>query len=164
MDNGHNFISAICYEILFSDFIRDYLNAQTKPVHFLINLTNDSWYGKTSEPWQHLFLARWRALEFNIPIIRSTNTGITTVITPNGHFNKYLGVNEQTVLDVDVPLFNRTPTFYEKYGRLPFVALILGTLIIHFILNKIQALLFKIVPKEKTRGQYYTEEAKLRED
>lgn len=164
MDNGHNFISAICYEILFSDFIRDYLNAQKKPVHFLINLTNDSWYGKTSEPWQHLFLARWRSLEFNIPIIRSTNTGITTVISPSGQFQKYLGINEQTILDVDVPLFNRVPTFYEKYGRIPLLILLAVSFILHFCFNKIQSLVFKFVPKEKTRSQYYTEEAKNRDE
>lgn len=164
MDNGHNFISAICYEILFSDFIREYLNSQKKPVHFLINLTNDSWYGNTSEPWQHLFLARWRSLEFNIPIIRSTNTGITTVISPNGQFQKYLGVNEQTILDVDVPLFNRTPTYYEKYGRIPLLILMGAVLILHLVFNKLQGLVFKFIPKEKTRGQYYTEEAKNREE
>lgn len=160
MNNGHNFISAICYEILFSDFIRDYLNAQKKPVHFLINLTNDSWYGKTSEPWQHLFLARWRALEFNIPIIRSTNTGITTVIMPNGQFNKFLGVNEQTVLDVSLPLYPRLPTFYETHGRIPLLVLMIFLLTLHIVFNKIQNLVFNLIPKNKTRGQYYSEEAK----
>ncbi len=164
MDNGHNFISAICYEILFTDFIRKYLNAQNKPVHFLINLTNDSWYGKTSEPWQHLFLARWRALEFNIPIIRSTNTGITTVISPNGQFGNYLGVNDKTVIDVDVPLFIRTPTIYEKYGRIPLLVLMTCTLILHFVFYKAQGLFVKLIPKEKTRSQYYADEAKMNEE
>ena len=50
----------------------------------MINLTNDSWYGNTVEPEQHLFLTRWRAIEFNLPILRSTNTGISTYIKANG--------------------------------------------------------------------------------
>jgi apolipoprotein N-acyltransferase len=110
------FISAICYEILFSDFIRDFLNNQKEAPQFLINLTNDSWYGDTAEPHQHLYLAKWRALEFNIPIIRSTNTGITTVIYPDGSESPRLTFQEKKTLDVELKLSTRERTLYQIFG------------------------------------------------
>jgi apolipoprotein N-acyltransferase len=70
---GYRFVTPICYEILDSNYMRDLLN-QWGNNHFIVNHTNDSWYGNTAEPWQHLFLSKWRALEFQLPIIRSTNT------------------------------------------------------------------------------------------
>ncbi len=114
--NGISFISVICYEILFSDFIRDFLNNQKETPQFLINLTNDSWYGDTTEPHQHLYLAKWRALEFNIPFIRSTNTGITTVIYPNGQESSRLTYQEKKVLDLNLLMFTRKETIFQKFG------------------------------------------------
>lgn len=149
MDNGHNFISAICYEILFSDFIRDYLNAQKKDVHFLINLTNDSWYGETSEPWQHLFLARWRAVEFNLPIIRSTNTGISTIIQANGEFKQYLSTGNSGILDTTLIVTERKPTLFQIYGILPLIGLVIICFLLHFILNKMSEIVFVTKPVKK---------------
>ena len=111
-----SFISVICYEVLFSDFVREFLNKQKVAPQFLINLTNDSWYGDTAEPFQHLFLAKWRALEFNIPIIRSTNTGITTIIMPDGSEFQRLNYQEKKVLDVELKLHTRTNTIYQTFG------------------------------------------------
>jgi apolipoprotein N-acyltransferase len=114
--NGTPFISVICYEVLFSDFLREFLNKEPIAPQFLVNLTNDSWYGDTAEPAQHLFLAKWRALEFNIPIIRSTNTGITTVIMPNGSESKRLTYQQKTFLDVELNLFQREKTIFQQFG------------------------------------------------
>jgi apolipoprotein N-acyltransferase len=110
------FISVICYEVLFSDFVREFLNKQKVVPQFLINLTNDSWYGDTAEPFQHLFLAKWRALEFNIPIIRSTNTGITTIIMPDGSESQRLNYQEKKVLDVELKIHTREDTIYQNFG------------------------------------------------
>ncbi len=136
--SGQNFISAICYEILFSDFIREYLNKQTKPVNFIVNLTNDSWYGDSSEPKQHLFLAKWRAIEFNLPIVRSTNTGITTIIYPDGTNDRTLGVNEKAIIDLELKLKDRKPTFFEIYGNLSLYILIGILLVVHCVLNLVK--------------------------
>lgn len=117
MDNGLTFAPSICYEILFTDFIRDMLNNQTTEALFMINLTNDSWYGDTSEPQQHLFLSKWRALEFNLPIIRATNTGISLIMYPDGTESERLKVNEKKFLDVEMKVDqNRAPTLYQKMG------------------------------------------------
>lgn len=111
-----HFISAICYEILYTDFVRDFLNAQKDEAQFLINVTNDSWYGDTSEPLQHLFLSKWRALEFNLTVIRSTNTGITTVFYPDGKESERLGIAKKTFLDIDLKMDKREATLYQKMG------------------------------------------------
>lgn len=110
------FISAICYEILFSSFVRDYLKSVSRPPHFLINLTNDSWYGDTNEPLQHLFLAKWRALEFDLPIVRSTNSGISAIIYPDGSEEARLPYGVKEKLDAELKLKDRTPTLYERFG------------------------------------------------
>ena len=117
------FVSVICYEVLFSQFVANMLNHQDTEPRFLINLTNDSWYGDTAEPHQHLFLTKWRALEFNIPIIRSTNTGITTILFPDGSESKRLNVGEKKFLDVDLKLMPRTPTYFQKFGLWGFFSL-----------------------------------------
>lgn len=114
--NGIPFISVICYEILFADFVREFLNKQETTPQFLVNLTNDSWYGNTAEPLQHLFLAKWRALEFNIPLIRSTNTGITTIIMPDGSESLRLTYQERKVLDVELNMHRREDTLYQRFG------------------------------------------------
>jgi apolipoprotein N-acyltransferase len=114
--NNLKFVSVICYEVLFPDFVADMLNNQKVESQFMINLTNDSWYGDTAEPHQHLFLSKWRALEFNLPLIRSTNTGITTVIFPDGSESKRLGVGEKTYLDVEIDIAPRTRTLFQVLG------------------------------------------------
>lgn len=114
------FSAAICYEILFPTFISDLLNDHLHESDFLINLTNDSWYGDTFEPYQHLFLSKWRAVEFNIPIIRSTNTGITTIIYPDGSESQRMMINEKKFMDIEFNYHSREKTNFQKFGILSF--------------------------------------------
>lgn len=130
LNDGTPFISAICYEILFSSLIRNYLNSVNESPRFLINVTNDSWYGDSSEPYQHLFLAHWRALEFNIPIIRMTNTGITSILYPDGSESKRLKLFQQKVLDIDLITSKRAPTIFQKFGMFAITAIWLAIFII----------------------------------
>jgi apolipoprotein N-acyltransferase len=116
LENGSKFISTICYELLKPEFIRDYLNSLKVRPHFMINLTNDSWYGKTMEPEQHIFLAKWRALEFNLPIIRSTNTGISSIIYPDGTESRRLGVFETGNLDIKTSFGVNDRTLFQRFG------------------------------------------------
>lgn len=121
LPNQRTFVAAICYEILFPNLIRDILNANQTNPDFLINLTNDSWYGDTSEPYQHLFLSKWRALEFDLPIIRSTNTGITTIIFPDGSESPRLLIGETKYLDYSFKISSRVKTIYQKFGIWSFI-------------------------------------------
>ena len=124
--NGVPFSSAICYEILFPHFIRNLISNKEKSPQFLINLTNDSWYGNTAEPHQHLFLAKWRSLEFNLPIVRATNTGITTIINRDASESIRINYNEKTSFDLPLEIFERSPTLFERLGV--FMILILAAL------------------------------------
>jgi apolipoprotein N-acyltransferase len=114
--SNFTFVSAICYEILFPNYIRKYLNSLTTKPNFIINITNDSWYGDTSEPYQHLFLSHWRAIEFQIPIFRMTNTGITSVLFENGLESDRLLYNTQEILDTQLARTQNPPTLYQKWG------------------------------------------------
>ena len=114
--NGSQFIPAICYEILFPRFMNEYMNSAQGSPHFIINLTNDSWYGDTSEPLQHLFLSHWRALELGRPIIRSTNTGITSILYPDGSESPRMEVGEEGTLDIHFQFQDVRPTPYQEYG------------------------------------------------
>lgn len=120
---GYRFVTPICYEILESNFMRDMLN-EHKNNHFIVNHTNDSWYGDTAEPEQHLFLSKWRALEFQMPIIRSTNTGITSVIFQDGSESPRLGIGEVGKLDVNLPVGESKATVYQVWGVLPLLILV----------------------------------------
>lgn len=137
-----NFISTICYEILRPEFIREYLNSTTIKPHFMINLTNDSWYGNTVEPEQHLFLTRWRAIEFNLPILRSTNTGVSTYIDRNGQENRRLAYDQSGNLDLSLKLHKDNskvgPTFYQVFGFWAILPIWLLFFIFHIILIRLK--------------------------
>jgi apolipoprotein N-acyltransferase len=132
LNSNFKFITPICYEILQHDFIRSYLNSAHSSPHFIVNLTNDSWYGDTSEPRQHLFLSHWIAMEMGLPIIRSTNTGITSVLYPDGTESKRLAVNTENYLDHTLIVnTNVQPSLFQKFGILVtvFVMFIFGLII-----------------------------------
>ncbi len=115
-ETGHSFMPIICYEVLLDYYINDYLNSLNKRPDFILNFTNDSWYGDTSEPHQHLFLSHWRALETGIPIIRSTNTGITSVLYSDGSESKRLIVGDKGQLDLSLNPLKTKSTLYQKWG------------------------------------------------
>jgi apolipoprotein N-acyltransferase len=117
LKNGMQIITPICYEILSPQLIRTFLNSSTQSISAIINLTNDSWYGDTVEPAQHLFLAHWRALEFQIPIIRSTNTGISSVLYADGEESLRLNLFERKKLDLKIAVTKQTnATFFQRWG------------------------------------------------
>lgn len=136
---GHRITAAICYEVLKPEFIRNYLNKLDKKPHAIINLTNDSWYGDTSEPKQHLFLTKWRAIENQIPIIRSTNTGITSIIYPDGSESTQLLTGKTGNLDLRLNLQELGPTLFQKYGILNLLPLWLLYFIFHQLLLKLKS-------------------------
>jgi len=138
LGSDHTFITTICYELLKPEFIRSYLNSIKRRPGAIINLTNDSWYGDTMEPEQHLFLAKWRALEFNLPIIRATNTGISSIILPNGQEPKRLGILKTGNLDFSLQLYKTAPTPFQIFGFATILPLWIIGLIIHFLLLKLK--------------------------
>lgn len=122
--NKYRFITPICYEILDTHFMRKFAESTSPNIDFMVNLTNDSWYGDTAEPWQHLYLARWRSIELRKPILRSTNTGITTIIDERGNFEEYLDIGAEDILDIKLNLHARDKTLYQRLGILPLLLLL----------------------------------------
>ncbi|MGH1404380.1 MAG: apolipoprotein N-acyltransferase [Alphaproteobacteria bacterium] len=88
----------VCYEILFPRYSREHQS------NVIINVTNDAWYGKTAGPYQHLTQAKFRAIETQIPILRSANTGISAIISPLGHILKYRDLDEKGYILQKIPI------------------------------------------------------------
>lgn len=104
----------ICYEDIFPELARA---AVERGATTLINITNDAWYGTTSAPYQHLEMARWRAVEFRVPLIRAANTGISSVFEATGRSCGVIPLSQEGFLVCAVHPF-RTLTFYAKWGDL----------------------------------------------
>ena len=130
LKNYPTFGALICYEIIFPAQIIDRSN---KP-QFLVNLTNDGWYGDSAGPHQHLVSTQLRAIEEGITIIRVANTGISTVISPFGKFSPKLQLNQKGILDVSLPQKLSTDTLYGKYGNLIPLTLCFLNILIAFII------------------------------
>ena len=84
----------ICYEIIFPGAVI----GSVRP-GWLVNVTDDSWFGPWAGPWQHLLTARMRAIEEGLPVVRSANTGISAVIDPLGRIVAALGLDETGEMD-----------------------------------------------------------------
>lgn len=110
--NGHSFGIFICYESIFADEVRRFaLNG----ADVFINISDDGWYGSTSAPWQHLNMARMRAIENHRWILLDTNNGITTAIDPQGRVTYSAPRNVETSLAVRYG-YEHDITFYTRYG------------------------------------------------
>jgi apolipoprotein N-acyltransferase len=84
----------------------------------LVNLTNDAWFGDTTEPWIHLALAKFRAIEHRRFFVRSTNSGVSAVIDPVGRVVAHTETFQEATLEAQIAwLRGKTP--YELWGDLP---------------------------------------------
>ena len=111
--NNQGFGISICYEIIFPDLIRQFAN---NGAHFLVNITNDAWFGKSSAPFQHMSMAVLRAVENRIPIVRSANTGISGAIDRDGRILKTTAIFEKNIILTTIRTHQRPPTYYTSYG------------------------------------------------
>ena len=118
---GHRFATAICYEMAFSEELRRNVHADTD---YLLTVSNDTWFGTSHGPWQHMDITRMRAIEFGKPVIRTTNSGVTLAIDAHGQPIKMLPQFEQQVLRVDVASASgQTP--YNRFGSWPLITWVL---------------------------------------
>jgi len=109
---GHQLGVLVCYEVIFPELAREYVRQGSD---LLLNITNDAWFGKSSAPWQHLAMARFRAIENRVWIARAANTGISAMITPSGRIVKQTGLFETAFLNGKVGLGAR-PGLYSHLG------------------------------------------------
>ncbi|MGB7190448.1 MAG: apolipoprotein N-acyltransferase [Acidobacteriaceae bacterium] len=110
--NGNEFGIFICYESIFADEVRQFAR---NGADVFINISDDGWYGDTSAPWQHLNMARMRAIENDRWVLVDTNNGITTAIDPRGRVTYSAPRNVATSLVVRYG-YERELTFYTRYG------------------------------------------------
>jgi len=111
---GHSYGIFICYESIFGDEVRQ---LSLRGADVLVNLSNDGWYGDTSAPFQHIAMARMRAIENRRWLLRDTNTGITASIDPYGRILDRVPRHTQTAAVVRFDYLHDV-TFYAKNGDL----------------------------------------------
>ena len=112
--NAPRALPLICYEAIFPG---DVASRDDRP-GWIVNLTNDGWFGISTGPYQHLQQARLRAIEEGLPVVRAANTGISAVIDPLGRIVARLGLGVEGVLDSSLPSAI-APTVYARSGDIP---------------------------------------------
>ena len=117
-DNDQEFPSnlspLICYEVIFPNFVRDSLTDNT---NLLVNISNDGWFGDFSGPRQHFVHAQFRSIELGIPMVRSSNKGISGLIGPMGEIINATNSRKITYLDLKIPK-KLEATVYRQYGNI----------------------------------------------
>ena len=102
----------ICFEIIFPDLCRRFVK---RDANFLVTITNDAWFGRTSAPYQHFSMATFRAVENRVFVARAANTGITGFIDPKGKIVKQGRIFTEEAMNGTIRLSSQK-TFYTLYG------------------------------------------------
>jgi apolipoprotein N-acyltransferase len=110
----------ICYEAIFPGAVVD---PDDRPA-WILNVTNDSWFGASSGPYQHFVSARLRAVEEGLPLIRVANTGISGVVDRFGGVEVQLGMEKAGIIDHNLPVAG-PPTVFARYGDWAFLGILL---------------------------------------
>lgn len=113
----YNFSCLVCYEDIFPELSRRFVKAGA---HFLVNITNDAWFGKTSAPYQHLQGSIFRAVENHVPIVRAANTGVSCIIDSNGKIIEVVRKGKDEICVDGYVTGNISPIFantlYTRFG------------------------------------------------
>jgi len=107
------FSPLICYEAIFPGEVA---NRGDRP-QFLLNVTNDGWYGNTAGPYQHFAIARVRAVEEGMPLVRAANTGISGIVDAFGRIETKLDLGSRGFIDGDLPQTLPAPSFFSQHGE-----------------------------------------------
>ncbi len=117
-----NILPLICYESIFSDEVKSI----NQNLDVIINLSNDAWYKDSSQPYQHLIINKLRAVENGLPLLRSSNNGISAVINPLGQVLQKLDLHQTGIIDSFIPKKLPYITPFTKSSMLNLFLLILG--------------------------------------
>lgn len=120
----------ICYEDIIPSFVNRLMEEQNPQL--LVNMTNDAWFGDTSEPWEHMALAKLRSIEQRRFLVRSTNSGISGFVDPVGRLTQRTKTFTEAAISEDVAFLDGS-TVYRVLGDTPFLVLTLTSLAMSFI-------------------------------
>ena len=110
----------ICYEAIFPGEVTDRLDRPG----WLLNVTNDAWFGVSSGPYQHFASAQLRAVEEGLPLVRAANGGVSGVVDPYGRITARLGLDVEGVIDGTLPVALTDRTRFAKWGHGPVAVLV----------------------------------------
>ncbi|MEC9369493.1 MAG: apolipoprotein N-acyltransferase [Pseudomonadota bacterium] len=134
------FVPLICYEVIFPG---DVVAPRTRP-QWMLNVTNDAWFGRSTGPYQHLHQTRLRAVEQGLPVIRAANTGVSAVIDAHGRVLSSLGLGRAGIIDTHLP--GAAPsTLYAQLGNVILVAAL-------FVYGLLAAVAYFFSPPRTTPG------------
>ncbi|MEE9376164.1 MAG: apolipoprotein N-acyltransferase [Rhizobiaceae bacterium] len=125
------FLPLICYEIVYSGAIRANESSSAnensseggEPPQWIVNLTNDAWFGMTAGPYQHAHQAQVRAVEEGLPVVRAANNGISMVVDAYGRIRESLALGQRGVVDANLPVVG-PPTLFSRYGNMPILVFV----------------------------------------
>ncbi len=120
----------ICYETIFPNLVRRFVK---KGADFLVNITNDAWFGNTSAPYQHASMAVFRAIENRVFIVRAANTGVSLIIEATGRISLEGGLFKPEILKGGLRKCQKT-TLYTQYGDI-FAYICLGITMVFIVLG-----------------------------
>ena len=119
----------ICFEAIFPGDVID----ESRRPEWLLNLTNDAWYGNSAGPYQHLVQTKFRSVEEGLPLIRAANTGISAAIDAHGRVIASLGLGETGVLDTGLPMPLIEATFYGQHGNIPIMLFVVLLVVVTLV-------------------------------
>ena len=130
-DKNIKILSLICYEVIFPDLIDKY-----NKYNFIINISEDAWFGKSIGPHQHFSKVVFRSIESGVYTIRSANKGVSAFISPQGKILKNLQPDEIGNIELMVPILEKSKKKYKK--DLIFFLLLITYILTFFILRKLK--------------------------
>ncbi len=111
--NNYKLGVSICYEIIFPDLVRQPVK---NGAEYLVNITNDAWFGKSAASYQHISMAALRAVENRTPIVRAANTGISGFIDATGQIRNVTQLFKEDLIVDEITPNKGERTFYSKFG------------------------------------------------
>ncbi|MDP9150190.1 MAG: apolipoprotein N-acyltransferase [Myxococcota bacterium] len=125
----HSVTALICYEDVLPRFTNDAVRHADPEL--LVNMTNDAWFGDTSEPWEHLALAQFRAVEHHRYLVRATNSGVSAIVDPVGRIVARSGTFREEAISAPIHWL-RSRTVYERLGDWPWALVTVGAIGVAF--------------------------------
>ena len=128
---GKNFLPLICYEIIYSGKLKNF----NQNIDFILNISEDGWFGNSVGPYQHFSHSKFRAIEEGKTLIRSANNGISAYISPKGRIINKLESTQKGVIELK-KFENVKKTFFATYGNKIFFYFLIFYISLFFFINR----------------------------